>query len=62
MLWNMALIAVSFMAAGSGLRDFIRKPNWWDAIWSVLFFGYGVFQLLALVGKVLQDAKIVNYV
>ena len=62
MLWNMVMVAVSFMAAGSGLRDFIRNPNWLDAIWSILFFGYGVYQLLALVGKVLQDVKVMNYV
>lgn len=62
MLWNMTLIAVTFMAAGATLRDFIREPNWFDVFWFVLFFGFGTFQLLVLIGTVLQDTRATTYV
>lgn len=62
MLWNMTLVAVTFMAAGAALRDFISKPNWLDAIWFVLFIGCGIIQLLALIGVVMQDVQAMSYV
>lgn len=58
----MTVVALSFMAAGATLRDFIRKPCWSDVFWFVLFFGFGVFQLLVLIGIVLNDVKAMSYV
>ena len=62
MLWSMFFITLGLLAAGAVLRDFIRKPNWWDAFWFVIFLCWGLFFQLALIGKVLDDVKVMNYV
>lgn len=58
----MFVLTSSLLAAGACLRDFIRKPNWSDAIWFILFFSAGAYFQLALVGQILQDVKAMSYV
>jgi len=62
MLWSMFFVTVSLIAAGATLRDFIRKPNWWDGFWFIVFLCAGLFYQLALIGKVLDGVKVLNYV